>query len=58
MAIKTDENENIRPVKNKSTERIDGLVALVNAMARAMLYEPQTDVSKYASGEFLDKLWG
>ena len=58
VAIKTDENENIRPVKNKSTERIDGLVALVNAMARAMLYEPQTDVSKYASGEFLDKLWG
>lgn len=37
VQVKMDENENIRPVKDKSTERIDGLVATVNAMARAML---------------------
>ena len=37
--IEMDKNENIRPVKGKSVERIDGLVALVNAMARAMLEE-------------------
>ena len=39
-----DENENIRPVKGKGTERIDGLVAMVNAMARAMLREDTTSV--------------
>lgn len=44
VEIKSDENENIRPVKTKSTERIDGLVALINAMARAMLYEDGTSV--------------
>ena len=37
MAVKTDENENIRPVKDKSTERIDGIVALINSLARATL---------------------
>jgi phage terminase large subunit-like protein len=58
VEVKTDENENIRPVKGKGTERIDGLVAMINAMARAMLDTPKADVSKYASGDFLDKLWG
>lgn len=57
VEVKTDENENIRPVKGKGIERIDGLVAMINAMARAMLNQPKTDVSKYASGDFLDKLW-
>ncbi len=37
VEVKTDENENIRPVKGKGIERIDGLVATINAMARAML---------------------
>lgn len=37
MAVKKDENENVRPMKDKSTERIDGIVALINAIARAML---------------------
>lgn len=37
--VKMDENENIRPVKSKGTERIDGLVAMINAMNRAMLEE-------------------
>jgi phage terminase large subunit-like protein len=31
VAVYTDPNENIRPVKNKSSERIDGFVALVMA---------------------------
>jgi phage terminase large subunit-like protein len=39
VEIKTDENENIRPVKGKNIERIDGVVATVNAMARAMVNE-------------------
>lgn len=37
--VKIDENENIRPVKGKGIERIDGLVAMVNAMVVALLNE-------------------
>ena len=44
MAVKKDENDNIRPVKDKSTERIDGIVAIINALARAILHEDQTSV--------------
>lgn len=44
MAVKTDENENIRPVKDKSTERIDGIVALINSLARAILHKDNTPV--------------
>ncbi len=44
VQVKMDENENIRPVKGKGTERIDGLVATINAMARAMLREDMTSV--------------
>lgn len=58
VEVKTDENENIRPVKGKGIERIDGLVAMINAMARAILNTPKTDVSRYAEEQFLDKLWG
>lgn len=44
MAVKKDENDNIRPVKDKSTERIDGIVAFINALARAILREDSTPV--------------
>lgn len=44
VEVKQDENENIRPVKDKSAERIDGLVAMINAMARAMLEHDSTSV--------------
>ena len=44
VQVKIDENENVRPVKGKGTERIDGLVAMINAMARAMLHEDTTSV--------------
>ena len=39
VETKMDENENIRPVKDKSTERIDGLVAMINAMNLAIRQE-------------------
>lgn len=43
LIVKQDENENVRPVKDKKgTERIDGFVALINAMARAILQENST----------------
>lgn len=58
VVVTIDGNGNIKPMKNKSVERIDLMVAMINAMARAMLQQHKPDVSKYASGEFLDKLWG
>ena len=36
VEVKGDDNDNIRPVKGKATERIDGLVAFINAMNRAI----------------------
>ena len=44
VEVKIDENENIRPVKGKGTERIDGLVAMINAMNRAMIQEDHESV--------------
>jgi phage terminase large subunit-like protein len=41
VEIKIDENENIRPVKGRGKERIDGLVAMINAMNRAMLVKEE-----------------
>ena len=36
IEVKIDESENVRPVKGKGIERIDGIVALVNALDRAI----------------------
>lgn len=44
VRIKMDENENIRPVKGKGIERIDGLVGMINGMARAILHKDDTSV--------------
>lgn len=44
VRVKTDENENIRPVKGKGIERIDGIVALFNAMDRALRHEDKSSV--------------
>lgn len=44
LEVKKDENENIRPVKDKQGKnRIDGIVALINAMARAILHEKEEE---------------
>lgn len=37
VVIKSDPAENIKPDKDKSTERIDGIVALIMAFSRALL---------------------
>lgn len=42
--IVIDGNENIKPMKNKSRDRIDIIVALINAMAIAIRMELQTSV--------------
>lgn len=36
IAVRSDPNENIAPDKEKSSERIDGIVALIMAMSRAI----------------------
>lgn len=56
--VAVDGNENIKPMKNKSFERIDLTVALVIAMATAMLFENMLDFSEFAEKDMLDKLWG
>jgi len=56
--IAVDGNENIKPMKNKSQDRIDVIVAMIIAMATAMLFEEVSlDVSEFANEDFLDKLW-
>lgn len=50
VEIKMDDNENIRPVKGKSTERIDGLVALINAFNIALQFE-RSDGSEIIKSE-------
>ena len=39
VIVATDGNENIKPMKNKSYERIDLIVALIDAMAAAIKLE-------------------
>ncbi|MDC3414277.1 terminase TerL endonuclease subunit [Terrihalobacillus insolitus] len=43
VVIATDGNENIKPMKNKSRERIDITVAMINAMATAIALGESTD---------------
>lgn len=44
VVIATDGNENTKPMKNKSIERIDPIVALINAMATAVRFEQKRSV--------------
>ncbi|HHY46973.1 MAG TPA: terminase large subunit, partial [Firmicutes bacterium] len=57
---RADHNGNIMLDKAKSRERIDPVVALMNAHARAMHHgtEGAYDPNKYATEDILDKLWG
>jgi phage terminase large subunit-like protein len=43
---KADENDNIRPDKDRYENKIDGTVALIMALGRAALSEPSQDVSE------------
>ena len=40
---KRDENDNIRPIKERDENKIDGVVALIMALGRAMVVEEQSD---------------
>jgi phage terminase large subunit-like protein len=43
LVMVTDANENVRPDKEKATDRIDGVVAMIMAWGRAIFAEPQYD---------------
>jgi phage terminase large subunit-like protein len=48
VETKVDVNGNIRPVKGKGIERIDGVIGLINAMTRALLHkEENTDAGLF-----------
>ena len=44
LAVKTDANENMRPVKDESADRIDGAVALIMALGRCLEREQYESV--------------
>jgi len=44
LTVETDAAENYKPNKKKSTERIDGIVALIMAIARATCHENEASV--------------
>jgi phage terminase large subunit-like protein len=49
VAVAQDPAGNLKPAKDKSTERIDGIVATIMAIGRAMLLqdEPQPEYSMF-----------
>lgn len=46
LVMDVDANENIRPVKDKATDRIDGMVALINAWNRITNLEGEQVIDK------------
>ena len=55
--VRTDPAGNIKPDKEKSTEKIDGAVALIMALDRAIRNESHFDLNEFSTSETLDKLW-
>lgn len=49
LAVKTDDNGNLKPDKKRSAEKIDGIVALIIALACALRAKPKRKRSPYAS---------
>ena len=52
VAVERDAAGNIKPSKAKSTERIDGISALVNALARVVVHSPEAE-SVYETRDML-----
>jgi phage terminase large subunit-like protein len=52
-AVFTDSNENVKPVKDKSSEKIDGIVATVIALGLSLV-EPATKTSVYETRGVLE----
>ena len=49
LAVAQDPAGNLKPAKDKSTERIDGIVAIIMAIGRALVAqeEPQPEYSMF-----------
>ena len=47
LAVAQDPAGNLKPAKDKSTDRIDGIVALTMAIGRAMVAQPQPEYSMF-----------
>ena len=56
--VRTDPAGNIKPDKEKSTEKIDGAVAMIMALDRAIRNEDKFDLNEYSTEKMLDMLWG
>jgi phage terminase large subunit-like protein len=56
VTIVKDSNGNIKPDKEKSSEKIDGISALINALARAILHTVEDKTSMFADRgiEYID----
>lgn len=55
----SDDAMNIKYSKKKSKQKIDGIIAMIMGLSRAVFNTNggEVDVSKYAEEDFLDKLW-
>jgi len=51
VTVELDAAGNIKPSKKKSTERIDGIVALIMAIGRALVFADETFTSIYEKEE-------
>ena len=52
VAVETDAAGNLKPSKKKSTERIDGIVAMIMALGRSMVAEPEEESVTITEIEF------
>ena len=53
FAVRQDQNENIMPSKKNSTSRIDGIVAAIIGLNRAMLHTPFVSIYETRGLEFI-----
>jgi hypothetical protein len=51
VAVAQDPAGNLKPAKDKSTERIDGIVALIMAIGRAMLVQGSAPATALEGGQ-------
>ena len=51
MVVKMDEAGNIKPAKDKSREKIDGAVALIMGLSRALVHNNLDDLNPYEESD-------
>lgn len=60
VVAREDSNGNVRYDKSKSKYKIDGIIAMLMALSRAIanVNDRPFDASEFANEDFLDKMWG